>query len=57
MTTTEWKSIVEGVRRVHRELKDYSDEQIEKFVKDTTYGHLLHSYVDFPDEHKEHLEP
>lgn len=39
----EWGSIVEGVRKVHPELKDYSDKQVTKFVEETVYGHLLHT--------------
>lgn len=56
MTAREWENIVEGHRKVHPELKYRGDEEVETFVKDSTVAYLLHSYVDFADEHKQHLE-
>lgn len=56
MAAKEWSDIIEGVRRVHPELKYRSDEEVETFVRDSTLAWLLHAYVDFTDEHKEYLE-
>lgn len=56
MATKEWNDIIEGVRNVHPELKFRSDEEVETFLKDSTVAFLLHGYVDFADEHKQHFE-
>lgn len=56
MATKEWNDIVEGVRKVHTGLKDWSDVQIEVYLKDVTLAHFLHAYVDFVDEHLENKE-
>ena len=55
MTAKEWGDIAEGVRRVHPELEELSDEQIENFVKEVEYAHLCHCYIDFVDKYKQQV--